>query len=998
MNIVNKNPNLIPELQENPPFSIVREADGTTPWTYIATNADGNKWVQGQGVADVPIDIKDTSNVLGETKDGVFRQTVAIIGTGTIANPQYPTGSILVKTASGVHAITTSSTTIQDTGDVTSETKDGVYRQTVDIIGTGTALNPQYKANNAYLKTPSGIISFNNSDIDNADKWIGNKNYTDEIFSFSTPNTTAVDIDGNKIEANKTYLAKYKVPKTSNTTLTNAEIALFELVSGSSDSADFIKANITLPNVTTADQTKTYILLNSNDVLLPDGGYVSDGTIWTSEFVFGGGSTDTHFKEVSTYNDIKSGGNGMDYHTLTETCNHNAGAYRKLNDGTIFSFKQLIGKSVKKVNKLFKMSDSQEYYELTQSNGKKPKGIYYVNENFMPILIQSFEKPENLYTKGIAHDFNTLPNGTISGLNGGTWSVVNGKAINTPIENPISVVDSSLEAWDDVNNLTHWSKVTTGGVVEQTNDSNSGAFACKLKVNNVGGRLEIQQNISAPLGFVKTKAYIKTNSVGKYIRIKHDNQYHNTSYIYPNTTYSEYSGVSLRRIGSGSTAIQNYGNPNVEWTIDDISHYSLSTNSLFATTNEIGNNVRVKAFINFKEAALSGVVLNIDDISNPQNYLILAKDKQSNQVFLWHIKNGVPTQILSHLINGNQSNAPSGLIELRQYQNTKYQMYFNGKKEGAEIEINDSTLNNNGYHGLFSTDNGVTIEYFGAKNGYDTVKVPNGADLIQYVRYMSAGDTLSLASNGTYNQAPGTTPFANIPNGEDNNYTVVLGNSSTINGGKVGIQLIGSNYGIKRQYIEFNDLILNEQEQTHIQNNNGVMYCIFNNIKMTTTQSTFVDSVKNRSGITRTDDVMVHSLIFNNCETYLTTDTGILTVDGFEDWGTKDIAYNRCVAHGFRNGASNYNNGHGFESYGGNSATPEPCENITYNQCVAYNNRVGFSTEGGVPNMSNINIRALNCVGYNNEIADAGGVNGSTIHVTCDTLTSRSGNVDENID
>jgi len=75
-----------------------------------------------------------------------------------------------------------------------------------------------------------------NADVDDAEIWKPNTPYTaDQIFSFSTANTTAESIDGVELEPGKTYLGKYATAKTSNGTLTNAEIALIEIVSGGND-------------------------------------------------------------------------------------------------------------------------------------------------------------------------------------------------------------------------------------------------------------------------------------------------------------------------------------------------------------------------------------------------------------------------------------------------------------------------------------------------------------------------------------------------------------------------------------------------------------------------------------------------------------------------------------------------------------------------------------------------------------------------------------------
>lgn len=64
------------------------------------------------------------------------------------------------------------------------------------------------------------------------DPWEAGKVYTDaDLFTFSTTNTTAVDVNGNKIVSGEYYIGKYPGGATSGATLTNAEMLLIEVVS-----------------------------------------------------------------------------------------------------------------------------------------------------------------------------------------------------------------------------------------------------------------------------------------------------------------------------------------------------------------------------------------------------------------------------------------------------------------------------------------------------------------------------------------------------------------------------------------------------------------------------------------------------------------------------------------------------------------------------------------------------------------------------------------------
>ena len=75
-------------------------------------------------------------------------------------------------------------------------------------------------------------------DLDDSEIWKKNTLYTkDNIFSFSTSNTTAKWLDGTKIAPNTTMLARYDINTTSNGSLTNAEMRKMVRV-GAVDSYD----------------------------------------------------------------------------------------------------------------------------------------------------------------------------------------------------------------------------------------------------------------------------------------------------------------------------------------------------------------------------------------------------------------------------------------------------------------------------------------------------------------------------------------------------------------------------------------------------------------------------------------------------------------------------------------------------------------------------------------------------------------------------------------
>ena len=207
--------------------------------------------------------------------------------------------------------------------------------------------------------------------------------------------------------------------------------------------------------------------------------------------------------------------------------------------------------------------------------------------------------------------------------------------------------------------------------------------------------------------------------------------------------------------------------------------------------------------------------------------------------------------------------------------------------------------------------------------------------------------------------------------------TVIQGNGATITGGAYALMFTTKNY------VDVYNLNCIDQTVQSV-NITGSSYLNFNNVvaESDANPGVFNDCWKTKNS---------HHLTFTDCEAGPCL--GADTCDGFEDWDDEDITYNNCIAHGFQNGAELLNNGHGFETYA--QGVGEICKRVTYNNCHAYDCRVGFSSEGGPLSAAHEDIKALNCTTATIDLYDASGIDGATLYVTADTLTSRNGSVTE---
>ena len=266
-------------------------------------------------------------------------------------------------------------------------------------------------------------------------------------------------------------------------------------------------------------------------------------------------------------------------------------------------------------------------------------------------------------------NFKNLSNGAIpSSITGASWSVLNGEVINTPSETVFPINDGSLELWTDANNLTDWDKlIPTGGSLDRVTDSIDGTYSAKITVNSSGGRTEIKQSVSTiPLGsFYNVRAFAKCDIDGVSLRINNDNQLNNISQTpLSSTVFTEMLASSYRKTTSGDLLIQNYGNADKQFTIDKISVATVLSASVLSLTENLGNLKRVKTYVTPALGSFAGLVMNVDDIANPQNYIALVKyGGDSNIVFIWKMVDGVLSQVHFLTIDAYDN---KGLYELKQ--------------------------------------------------------------------------------------------------------------------------------------------------------------------------------------------------------------------------------------------------------------------------------------------------------------------------------------------
>lgn len=314
-------------------------------------------------------------------------------------------------------------------------------------------------------------------------------------------------------------------------------------------------------------------------------------------------------------------------------------------------------------------------------------------------------------------DFSTAPDGALpSPLTGSTWAIAGGVAKNTPTEGAEMYTDPGLENWASASNLTSWSEYTAGTSTHNQDSTapHGGTYNMRMDIDAGGSRTETTQTPARTVGnWYKMRAWIK-GSAAITPRLFTDNQ--QPSSVIPQsitTSWLQAIGGYLCRINSGATGVQTFGNNSLSIHCDDLSHKALTTTELYAYIPPTVANATVASDWTYaaQNVAPAGILMNIDNPANPQNYVAIFLTGANNAVWVSKVVNGAPgaSQVAS-IAATYVAGATLQVVKVAD----NYKIYYNGVQigTGGGYTISDASIVNNTYHGLFSLDVGNTCDFF----------------------------------------------------------------------------------------------------------------------------------------------------------------------------------------------------------------------------------------------------------------------------------------------
>ena len=314
-------------------------------------------------------------------------------------------------------------------------------------------------------------------------------------------------------------------------------------------------------------------------------------------------------------------------------------------------------------------------------------------------------------------DFSTLGDGPLPDdfETNAAWAVSSGVAVGTPVEGSELLTDGGLENWDDATHLTSWIEEIAGTSTINREDAviNGGTYSARLDIDASNSQAKIYQTPSLSIGdWFVSRAYMR--ATGGRANIENVNQIPSNHTGYPPVgSWLEWDATSIKDTTAGfKVAIGRHAASSQSIYIDDVSVKKLTLTSLLACVNAKTSDVTVKANWTVLTKVSAGIIMNVDDPSNPQNYVALFVDQQTGDgsaatLKLVKVVSNAVTQVASIAITYGDDDS----IELRK-SGTSYDVYYNGSQVGATQTISDAGIIGNGYHGLLSANGGCTCSYF----------------------------------------------------------------------------------------------------------------------------------------------------------------------------------------------------------------------------------------------------------------------------------------------
>jgi hypothetical protein len=148
------------------------------------------------------------------------------------------------------------------------------------------------------------------------------------------------------------------------------------------------------------------------------------------------------------------------------------------------------------------------------------------------------------------------------------------------------------------------------------------------------------------------------------------------------------SAESIKANQEGTTSTTWYVD---DWSLKELTYESLINARLYGSEDMICG-----ASMTYVHPGEAGVVINLDSLTNPQNYIVAKVRPDGKVINLYTVKNRVATLITG----GTIKPVDGGIIEIRKT-GTTYKLFYAGRQLGSEATVTDADIIHNRYVGTF---------------------------------------------------------------------------------------------------------------------------------------------------------------------------------------------------------------------------------------------------------------------------------------------------------
>lgn len=359
------------------------------------------------------------------------------------------------------------------------------------------------------------------------------------------------------------------------------------------------------------------------------------------------------------------------------------------------------------------LSNSEQNYGIFHSPSYTypylPKPSYYAYRNLAgmtsPLPTAFTNAVPNVL--GLYYDDFNRANGAIGNLStgqtwvGSTWTVNSNTAKNSQQLGSELVTNGGFDT-----DTTGWTAVNAS-----LSSVSAGFTGNSLQVTNVGANLGYAyQAITTVVDqWYLVNINYKNGTAGSIIKV--GTSAGDTSYYTTNSSSVPWTGRAVSFKATTTTTYISVGTNTATDGLtsfaDSVSLKNQTLSKIMATVATSLNNVDASVIIGYVQASFNGLAINLDDTSNPQNFVLVLQCNTDSTLRIIKCVAGAYTQVFSTFISIAQ-NAKLEVVK----NNTSYQLYYNGVAKGAAQTISDISIIANTIHGMFLPDSQANMDTF----------------------------------------------------------------------------------------------------------------------------------------------------------------------------------------------------------------------------------------------------------------------------------------------